>query len=48
MYFSLEFWSSVIKYRHTMGIKSIFTDLEGTKLVFIDVHNEGYVFSPVS
>lgn len=48
VYFSLENWTSVIKYRHTMGIKKLFADVEGTKLVFIDDHNQGHVYSPAN
>lgn len=48
VYFSLEYWASVINYRHLMGVKSIYTDMEGTKLILIDVHNEGYIFCPVN
>lgn len=48
VYFSLENWTAVIKYRHTMGIKKLFADVEGTKLVFIDDHNQGHVYSPAN
>lgn len=48
VHFSLEHWSSVIQYRHSVGIKSIFTDLEGTRVAFIDDHNNGFVYMPVS
>jgi WD repeat-containing protein 19 len=47
IHFSLEHWSTIIQYRHTIGIKSIFTDMEGTRLAFIDDHNEGFVYMPV-
>lgn len=47
IYFSIENWIVVIRYRHTMGIKKLFTDLDGTKIVFIDDHSQGYVYSPV-
>jgi hypothetical protein len=48
IHFSLEHWSSVIQYRHSVGIKGIFTDLEGTRVAFIDDHNNGFVYMPVS
>lgn len=48
VYFSLENWTPVIKYRHAMGIKLLFADCEGTKLVFIDDHNQGYVYTPAN
>lgn len=31
-----------------MGIKSIYSDSEGTKLVFMDDHGQGFIFLPVS
>lgn len=46
-YFSLEYWTTVLNFRHTCGIKSIFCDTDGTKLLFIDDHNQGYVYCPV-
>lgn len=46
-YFSLEYWTTVINFRHTCGIKSIFCDSDGTKLLYIDDHNQGYVYCPV-
>lgn len=30
-----------------MGIRSIFSDADGTKIAFIDDHNQGYIYSPV-
>ncbi|XP_055372379.1 WD repeat-containing protein 19 [Condylostylus longicornis] len=44
IFFSLEQWTVCVKYQHTMGIKSIQADLEGTKLIFIDDHMQGFVF----
>lgn len=46
-YFSLEFWTNVVTYRHTMGIRSIYSDTDGTKIAFIDDHNQGYIYCPV-
>lgn len=37
----------MIQFRHNVGIKSIFTDLEGTRVAFIDDHNLGFVYMPV-
>ena len=48
IHFSLEHWSTLIQYRHSIGIKSIFTDLEGTRVAFIDEHNQGFVYMPVN
>lgn len=33
-------------YRHNMGIAKMFSDNEGTKLIFIDDHDQGFVFLP--
>lgn len=33
-------------YRHNMGLTKLFADTEGTKLIFIDDHAQGYVFLP--
>ncbi|XP_073812289.1 intraflagellar transport protein Oseg6 [Musca autumnalis] len=46
LYFSLEKWEVCTTYRHSMGITKMFTDSEGTKLIFIDDHAQGYVFLP--
>lgn len=46
IHFSLEQWNSVI-YKHTVGIKSIFTDMDGTRVCFIDDHNQSFVYLPV-
>lgn len=47
VYFSLEFWTTIISYRHAMGIKNIYSDADGTKIAFVNDHNQGYVYSPV-
>ncbi|XP_013100268.2 WD repeat-containing protein 19 [Stomoxys calcitrans] len=46
LYFSLEKWEVCTTYRHNMGIIKMFPDCEGTKLIFIDDHSQGYVFLP--
>lgn len=48
VFFSLEFWTNVVTYRHTMGIRCIFSDADGTKIAFTDDHNQGFIYSPVS
>lgn len=48
VYFSLEYWATVISYRHTMGIKAIYGDADGTKIAFVDDHNQGYIYNPVT
>lgn len=48
IYFSLHQWSNITSYRHMMGIKNIYMDLDGTKMIFIDDHNQGYVYTSVN
>lgn len=48
VYFALETWTTVLRYRHSMGVKQIFGDGEGTKLVLVDDHNQGHIYLPVS
>lgn len=47
VHFSLEHWSMIIQYRHSIGIKMIFADLEGTRMAFVDEHNQGFIYMPV-
>ncbi|XP_033151468.1 WD repeat-containing protein 19 isoform X1 [Drosophila mauritiana] len=47
VFYSLEKWDSCTIYRHSMGIRQLFMDIEGTKVIFIDDHSQGYVFLPV-
>ncbi|EDW74804.1 uncharacterized protein Dwil_GK15704 [Drosophila willistoni] len=46
IFFSLEKWDSCTIFRHSMGIRQLFTDIEGTKTIFIDDHAQGYIFLP--
>ncbi|XP_016930699.3 WD repeat-containing protein 19 isoform X1 [Drosophila suzukii] len=47
VFYSLEKWDSCTIYRHSMGIRQLFMDIEGTKVIFIDDHSQGYLFLPV-
>ena len=47
-YFYIEDWQYVNEFRHVVGIRKIFPDLNGTKLIFIDEKSDGYVYNPVS
>ncbi|XP_007496615.1 WD repeat-containing protein 19 isoform X2 [Monodelphis domestica] len=47
-YFFIEDWQYVNEYRHPVGVKKIFPDPNGTKLVFIDEKSEGFVYCPVN
>ncbi|KAG2385456.1 hypothetical protein C9374_003271 [Naegleria lovaniensis] len=46
-YFSLDDWLTVNEFRHDVGIASVFTNIIGTRLVFIDETNAGFLYSPV-
>ena len=47
-YFSIEDWQFVNEYRHVDGIRKIYPDPSGTRLIFIDEKSDGYVYNPVS
>ncbi|ELV10439.1 WD repeat-containing protein 19 [Tupaia chinensis] len=47
-YFYIEDWQFVNDYRHPVGVKKIFPDPNGTKLVFIDEKSDGFVYCPVN
>jgi hypothetical protein len=46
-YFSIEDWQFVNEYRHLDGIRKIYPDPSGTRLIFIDEKSDGYVYNPV-
>ncbi|KAL1023991.1 hypothetical protein UPYG_G00049980 [Umbra pygmaea] len=41
-------WQVLNEYRHLVGIKKVFPDLSGTRLVFIDDKSDGFLLSPVA
>ena len=47
-YFFLEDWKLVTDFRHSVGIRDIYSDQTGNHLVVIDEKSEGYVYNPVS
>ncbi|XP_022361796.1 WD repeat-containing protein 19 isoform X2 [Enhydra lutris kenyoni] len=47
-YFYIEDWQFVNDYRHPVGVKKIFPDPNGTRLIFIDEKSDGFVYCPVS
>lgn len=48
VHFSLEQWAVVVKYRHEMGVKQIFPDLDGNKLIILDEQSQGFVYLPTT
>eukprot|EP00062_Callorhinchus_milii_P005040 gi/632944084/ref/XP_007887305.1/ PREDICTED: WD repeat-containing protein 19 isoform X3 [Callorhinchus milii] len=47
-YFYIEDWQYVNEYRHTVSIRKVFPDPNGTKLVFVDDKSDGFVYCPVN
>ncbi|KAL3878608.1 hypothetical protein ACJMK2_030942 [Sinanodonta woodiana] len=47
-YFFVEDWSYVNEFRHVVGVKKLFPDPSGTRLVFIDDKSDGFVYNPVN
>lgn len=46
VFYSLEKWDTCTVYRHSNGIRQLFTDVEGTKTIFIDEHGQGFIYLP--
>ncbi|KAK7098094.1 WD repeat-containing protein 19-like [Littorina saxatilis] len=47
-FFFIEDWQYVMEHRHMAGIRRIFPDPSGTRLIFIDDKSDGYVLNPVT
>lgn len=47
-FFFIEDWRIVSDYRHTSGIKNIYAEPSGRRLVLVDEKGEGYIYNPVS
>ncbi|XP_023012404.2 intraflagellar transport protein Oseg6 isoform X1 [Leptinotarsa decemlineata] len=48
VYFYLEDWTKAMEFKHIVGIANIYVDPAGTRLIFIDIKTNGYVFNAVS
>nr|XP_020479849.1 WD repeat-containing protein 19 isoform X2 [Monopterus albus] len=44
----LEDWETVSSYSHSVGVRKVFPDLNGTRLVFIDDKSCGFLLSPAN
>ncbi|XP_068448207.1 WD repeat-containing protein 19 [Clinocottus analis] len=44
----VEDWETVSSYSHPVGVRKVFPDLNGTRLVFIDDKNGGFLLSPTN
>ncbi|XP_076021576.1 WD repeat-containing protein 19 [Genypterus blacodes] len=42
----VEDWQTVSSYSHSVGVRKVFPDPNGTRLVFIDDKNSGFLLSP--
>ena len=47
-HFSIDEWTFVNKYKHSVGIKKIFSELYGMSVVFVDNNSEGHIYSPIN
>ncbi|TNN69397.1 WD repeat-containing protein 19 [Liparis tanakae] len=44
----VEDWETVSSFSHSVGVRKVFPDLNGTRLVFIDDKNSGFLLSPTN
>ena len=44
----MEDWQFVNEFRHVTGIRYIYPDPTGTRLIFTDDKSDAYVYNPVS
>lgn len=47
IYFHIEEWAKALEYKHTIGIMKLYADPAGTRLIFFDMKNKGYLFNAV-
>ncbi|CAG0921516.1 unnamed protein product [Notodromas monacha] len=47
-YFGLDDWSIVSDYKHRVGIRKIFPEITGSRLILIDNKSEAFLYSPVN
>ncbi|KAK5643690.1 hypothetical protein RI129_007535 [Pyrocoelia pectoralis] len=48
VYYCIEDWMVANSYKHAVGIKDVYPDPAGTRLVFVDVKSKAYVFNNVT
>ena len=46
-YFFIEDWNYVNEFRHVVGIRKLYPDPSGTRLIFVDDKSDGFVYNPV-
>ncbi|XP_033742140.1 WD repeat-containing protein 19-like isoform X1 [Pecten maximus] len=47
-YFFIEDWQMVNEFRHVVGIRRLFPDPSGSRVIFIDDKSDGFVYNPVN
>ncbi|XP_067012869.2 WD repeat-containing protein 19 [Anabrus simplex] len=47
-YFYIEDWKLVTDFRHEIGLRDLYPDLSGSRLVIVDDKSEGYIYTPAS
>ncbi|XP_021388853.2 WD repeat-containing protein 19 isoform X1 [Lonchura striata] len=47
-YFFIEDWQYVNEYRHSVSVRKVFPDPNGTRMAFIDDKSDGFVYCPVN
>ncbi|CAL4106792.1 unnamed protein product, partial [Meganyctiphanes norvegica] len=47
-FFFIEDWSNVSDYRHTSGVKNIYVESSGRRLLIFDNKSEGYIYNPTN
>ncbi|KAK9870346.1 hypothetical protein WA026_006430 [Henosepilachna vigintioctopunctata] len=48
IYFSIEEWSYASEYKHSISLTDLFVDISGTRVIFLDVKAQGYLYNAVS
>lgn len=48
VFFLLEDWQSVNEYRHPVGIKKVYADSAGIRVIFVDDKADAFVYNPVN
>ncbi|XP_030765268.1 WD repeat-containing protein 19 [Sitophilus oryzae] len=47
VYFHIEDWAKATEFKHVIGIRNMYLDPAGSRLVFVDVKGHGYVYNAV-
>ncbi|KAF7280794.1 hypothetical protein GWI33_005520 [Rhynchophorus ferrugineus] len=48
VYFHIEDWAKASEYKHVIGIRNLYLDPAGSRLVFVDVKGHGYIYNTVT